>query len=80
MSTQPYPVLQSKLDRASEGFGKNLAASQAIFGQISAFKSGRETVLRNMGWKQFGDKEIQVAINVITFHTDAILAAYREGK
>ena len=57
-----------------------LVIAQAMLGQIVAFESSRETVLRNMGWKDFGEKEIAMVAEVIQFHVDAVIDAYRGKK
>lgn len=72
--------LVAKLTGTSPDDPETRIRAQTIFGQIVTFKSSRETVLRNMKWKAFGDKEIEAVTSVIEFNIDAIINACQKKK
>ena len=54
--------------------------AQTLLGQVATFKSSREAVLHNMGWKNYGEEGIAEIERVVMRQTDAILQLYiRKG-
>jgi len=64
----PYPSEQATL------------AAHAILGQVVIFKTHREAALRRLGWRDYGEKEVEKIIATVLTHTDFILTAYRKGQ
>lgn len=53
--------------------------AQMLLGQVTIFKSSRETTLRTMGWKNYGDKGITEIKRIVAFHIEAIMQAYKKS-
>lgn len=52
-------------------------AAHTLIGQIIAFKTHREAALRRLGWKSYGEAEIEKISQTILLHTDFIAESYR---
>jgi AcrR family transcriptional regulator len=54
--------------------------THALFGEILAFRLGRETILLRMGWTQFDEEKAGLICQVITCHIDLILNGLTRSK
>lgn len=64
--------------------GTNLAETdvklitQTLYGQIWVFKLSQQTILHNMGWTKYGDKEMAEIERIIMSHINMLLWSYQQ--
>ncbi len=51
---------------------------ETLIGQVAIFKSSRVTVLRNMGWKNYGETRIAEIERIVTFNVATLIQAYQK--
>ena len=52
--------------------------TQTMLGQIAVFKSSRETVLHNMGWKNYVEKGMADIERIVMFNVDILMQAHQK--
>ncbi len=63
--------------------GREVASSEVklvaetVLGQVAIFKSSRETVLHNMGWKNYGDERMADIKRIVTLNVKALIQAHQ---
>ena len=51
-----------------------------LFAQMFVFKSRKQTILQHLGWKEYGEQEIQKITRMVLDHTRTILNLYKTNS